>query len=63
VLGSLVWYRRPDLGSAAALGRMASVATVALAIAPVAGGQQLEWALAIQAVSLSVLGLAFFEFV
>ena len=63
ILGSLVWYRRPDIGSATALGRMAAIAAVALAIAPAAGGPSFAWALAIQASSLSILGFAFFAFV
>jgi signal transduction histidine kinase len=62
-LGTLVWYRRPDLASAAGLGRMAATASVALAIAPAAGGPQLEWALAIQFAALAILGFTFFDFV
>ena len=62
-LGSLVWYRRPELASAAGLGRMAATASVALAIAPAAGGPQLEWALAIQYAALAILGFTFFDFV
>jgi signal transduction histidine kinase len=62
-LGSLVWYRRADLASAAALGRMATTAAIALAIAPAAGGPQLEWALTIQFPALAILGFTFFDFV
>ena len=62
-LGSLVWYRRADLASAAALGRMATTATIALAIAPAAGGSQLEWALTIQFPALAIFGFTFFDFI
>jgi signal transduction histidine kinase len=63
VLGSLVWYRRPDLQSAATLGRMAAVAAIALAIAPASGGPQLGWALSIQFTSIAVLAFTFYDFV
>ena len=63
ILGTLIWYRRPDLTSAAGLGRMATTASIALAIAPAAAGPQLEWALAIQFTALAILGFTFFDFV
>ena len=63
ILGALVWSRRPDLASATALGRMATSAAVSLAIAPVAGGPVLDWALAIQLSAMTVLSFTFFDFV
>ncbi|MDA1035503.1 MAG: sensor histidine kinase [Chloroflexi bacterium] len=42
---------------------MSTFAAIALAIAPAAGGTQLEWALAIQVPALIVLSFTFFDFV
>lgn len=61
-LGALVWFRRPDLPSAAGFLAFTFVAAFTTAIAPVAGGVAVRWGLGVQAVGVIITVPAFAYF-
>ena len=63
LLGAAVMVRRPDLPAARRFALFSGVCAVALAVGPSAGGPAPAWALGIQVLTLTGIGITFLPFV